>query len=221
MFFDECSKLLRRGRHSSNKTHGLPTNCTDSSSNFISKYTQYPISEYGIKRFSYLIVCEHHIFAHMPHRTPPDASRCALVMLPRCSPEASGYLPDAPRCFQAAPPGPPVSFPDVPRTPLRCFPAAPRYLPAGDWGRTENNYGLSAAGLVSDPKQLWTLRDRSGVGPKTIMDSPKQVGGRTQNNYGLSKTGRGSDPKQFAPFGFGGYPWGHPRGPKIKWKNTT
>ena len=131
----------------------------------------------------------------MPHRTPPDASRCALVMLPRCSPEASWYLPDAPRCFQAAPPGPPVSFPDVPRMPPRCFPAAPRYLPAGDWGRTENNYGLSAAGLVSDRKQLWTLRNRSGVGPKTIMDSPeqvgvgpktimdspKQVGGRTQN----------------------------------------
>ena len=115
-----------------------------------------------------------------------------------------------PRCPQMLPSCPPRPSRVLPR----CPPDAPQMLP----GCSEIS---PSRRLGSDRKQLWTLRSRSGVGPKTIMDSPRQVWGRTQNNYGLSKTGRGSDPKQFAPFEFGGYPRGHPRGPTIKWEKQN
>ena len=91
----------------------------------------------------------------------------------------------SPRCPQMLPSCPPRPSRVLPR----CPPDAPQMLP----GCSEIS---PSRRLGSDRKQLWTLRSRSGVGPKTIMDSPRQVWGRTQNNYGLSKTGRGSDPKQ-------------------------
>ena len=101
-------------------------------------------------------------------KLPPQALSCPSQMSPGCPPDASHLLRDTSQQENGVGP---ETIMDSPQQ---------------VWCRTENYYGLSGTGLGSDPKQLWTLQNRSGVGPKTICSfwiwrAPSGTPQRTQN----------------------------------------